>query len=157
LKKRKVAFEPDVTLFMPSGVPRCRLDTVVFGRDEIEALRLTDLEGMYQDQAAEAMGISRQTLGNILASARHKASRALVLGKAIRIGEEGSEAWVRDRCEESSGCRPESAEGCRTGTGLRQGCGKSANGGGGCLNRRQDGCGAGPERGCDHGGRGCSN
>ena len=53
--------------------------------DEFEAIRLTDLEGLYQADAAEKMSISRQTLGRILESARKKIADALVNGKALLI------------------------------------------------------------------------
>ena len=63
------------------------LESVELAADELEAIRLTDLEGMYQEQAAEQMGVSRQTLGNILKRAHQKVAEALVLGKAIGIEE----------------------------------------------------------------------
>jgi len=53
--------------------------------DEFEAIRLTDLEGLYQADAAEKMNISRQTLGRILESAHKKIADALVHGKALLI------------------------------------------------------------------------
>jgi len=53
--------------------------------DEFEALRLADVEGLYQEGAAEQMGISRQTFGNIITAARRKVADALVNGKLIRI------------------------------------------------------------------------
>jgi predicted Zn-ribbon and HTH transcriptional regulator len=55
------------------------------GVDEIEALRLCDLDGLYHDKAAELIGVSRQTLGRILEQARKKVIEALVQGKALRI------------------------------------------------------------------------
>lgn len=63
------------------------LESVELAADELEAIRLTDLEGMYQEQAAEQMGVSRQTLGNILKRAHKKVAEALVFGKAIGIEE----------------------------------------------------------------------
>ena len=53
--------------------------------DEFEAIRLTDLEGLYHAQAAEKMNISRQTIGRILESAHKKIADALVNGKALLI------------------------------------------------------------------------
>lgn len=61
------------------------LEEVSLTLDEIEAIRLADLEGMYQDQVAKKMNVSRQTVGRILASAHKKIAEALVLGKAIRM------------------------------------------------------------------------
>ncbi len=53
--------------------------------DEFEALRLADLEGLYQAGAAERMAVSRPTFGRILESAHHKVAEALVRGKALKI------------------------------------------------------------------------
>jgi predicted DNA-binding protein (UPF0251 family) len=55
--------------------------------DEIEALRLADLEGLYQADAACQMGISRQTFGKIVALARKKVATALIDGKALRLAD----------------------------------------------------------------------
>jgi hypothetical protein len=55
--------------------------------DELEALRLADLEGLYHQQAAERMGVSRATFGRILGSARRKVARALVEEAVLAVGE----------------------------------------------------------------------
>jgi len=60
--------------------------------DEFEAIRLADLKGMYQENAAEKMKVSRQTFGRIIESARKKIADALVTGKALRI--EGGEFTI---------------------------------------------------------------
>lgn len=60
---------------------------VTLGRDELEALRLADLEGLYQETAAERMGVSRATFGRILTRARAAVAEALVGGKVLVIGE----------------------------------------------------------------------
>jgi len=57
--------------------------------DEFEAVRLADLDGLHQDQAAEEMNVSRQTFGRIVESARRKIAEALVQAKALVI--EGGE------------------------------------------------------------------
>jgi len=61
------------------------LQEVVLALDELEAVRLADLEGLYQERAAEQMNVSRQTFGRIIESARKKVAEALVEGKAIRV------------------------------------------------------------------------
>ena len=61
------------------------LELVTLTFDEIEALRLGDLEGLYQEQAAEKMNVSRQTFGRIIDSAHKKIADALVNGKALSI------------------------------------------------------------------------
>ncbi len=152
LKKRNVEFEAEVTQFVPSGVPRCRLETVVFGADEIEALRLTDLEGLYQDQAAEVMGISRQTLGRILASARRKASEALTMGKAmhIRDAQVGESRDAEFRL--SAGCPGDQVDSC--GRNSSPGCGQPA--GHSCKNESSQGSACGSGHTCGQGGNtGC--
>jgi len=53
--------------------------------DEVEALRLADLEAIYQEKASEAMGVSRSTYGRILESARHKLALALWDGRSIIV------------------------------------------------------------------------
>lgn len=65
------------------------LEEVSLSPDEVEAMRLADLQGLYQEQAAEKMKVSRQTFGRIIESARKKVAEALVQGKALKI--EGAE------------------------------------------------------------------
>lgn len=57
--------------------------------DRLEAIRLSDVEGLEQEEAAKRMKISRQTFGRILANARRAIADAVVNGKALRI-EEGN-------------------------------------------------------------------
>jgi predicted DNA-binding protein (UPF0251 family) len=83
---RRVAFEPECIYFKPQGVPLSSLEEVTLGLDELEALRLADLEGMYQDDAAAKMAVSRQTFARIVQLARRKVAEALVKGKALRLG-----------------------------------------------------------------------
>lgn len=61
------------------------LDEVRLDLDELEALRLADLEGLYQADVALRMGVSRQTVGNILERAHRKVADALLNGKALAI------------------------------------------------------------------------
>ena len=86
---RRVTSLPGSTYFKPRGIPLSMLEEVVLTVDEFEAIRLADLEGLYQEQAAEKMSISRQTFGRIIESAHRKVAEALVKGKALRI--EGGE------------------------------------------------------------------
>lgn len=84
-KCRKVGFSPSVTYFKPRGIPLTELEEVRLELDEIEALRLADLESLYQTEAAERMGVSRQTFANIVGRARQKVADALIHGKAMQI------------------------------------------------------------------------
>jgi predicted DNA-binding protein (UPF0251 family) len=61
------------------------LEEVSLGVDEFEAIRLADLEGLYQEEAAEKMKISRQTFGNIINSAHKKIAEVLIEAKALKI------------------------------------------------------------------------
>jgi predicted DNA-binding protein (UPF0251 family) len=61
-------------------------EPVYLNRAEAEALRLIDLEGLYQEQAGEKMKISRGTIQRILISGREKVVRALFEGRPIIIG-----------------------------------------------------------------------
>ena len=82
---RRVRFRPEVTYFKPRGVPMRSLEETVLTVDEFEAVRLVDLEGMDQEQAARKMGISQPTINRLLKSARKSMADAIVKGKAIRI------------------------------------------------------------------------
>jgi len=61
------------------------LEEVNLTLDELEAIRLADLEGLYQEDAAKKMGISRQTFGNIINSAHKKIADVLLNAKALKI------------------------------------------------------------------------
>lgn len=94
--QRKVSGEFSATYFKPAGIPVRELQTINLTVDELEAVRLTDLEELYQADAAEKMNVSRQTLGNILKSAHKKIAEALIQGKAIRI-EGGAVEFIRNK------------------------------------------------------------
>ncbi|MBC7218059.1 MAG: DUF134 domain-containing protein [Candidatus Caldatribacterium sp.] len=81
---RRIGWFPRVWCFYPGGVSE-NPEEVVLTLDELEAIRLSDLEGLYQEEAAQRMGISRPTFGRILEAARRKVAEALVLGKTLRI------------------------------------------------------------------------
>lgn len=83
--RRLVEHLPPATYFKPAGVPLRHLDEVTLSVDEVEALRLKDLEGLEQETAAARMGVARTTFRRVLIAAREKLADALVHGKAIRI------------------------------------------------------------------------
>lgn len=82
---RKVGSEPGSNYFKPEGIPASDLQVVIITLDEFEALRLADFEGLYHENSAAMMNISRQTFGRIIDSARKKIAEALVHGKALKI------------------------------------------------------------------------
>jgi uncharacterized protein len=82
---RRVDSMPQSDYFKPRGIPLSMLEEVPLTIDELEAIRLADLQGLYQEQASERMNVSRQTFGRIIESAHKKVAEALVEGKALRI------------------------------------------------------------------------
>ncbi len=85
LKCRRVAFFPDVKYFKPAGIPLRELEEVLLSLEEVEAIRLKELEGLDQEAGAEKMNVSRPTFQRILASGRKKMADALLNGRTIRI------------------------------------------------------------------------
>ncbi len=54
-------------------------------KDELEAVRLCDLEEMGMVEAAEEMQLSKSTIHRLLQSAHKKIAGAIIHGRAIRI------------------------------------------------------------------------
>lgn len=84
-KNRLVANDPRVSYFKPRGIPLRLLKEVHLSIDEMEALRLADMENLSQEEAGQQMGVSRATFGRIVQRARNIVAEALVVGKAIRV------------------------------------------------------------------------
>ncbi len=84
-KCRRVRGRPVSEYFKPRGVPLSSLQEINLTIDELEAVRLADLEGMYQEEAAKKMNVSRQTFGNIIETARKKIADSIVNAKALKI------------------------------------------------------------------------
>ena len=101
-KCRKICFVPGVTYFKPAGSPLRMLEENCLSLEEMEAIRLRDLEHLEQKQCAERMSISRPTFQRVLASARKKIADSLVAGKALRI-EGGNYELVASRFRCSAG------------------------------------------------------
>ena len=76
------------SLFKPNGIPSTELIKVHIAVDEFEAIRLVDMEGHSQQDAAIQMQVSRQTFANILKKARFKISSALINGNALVLPDE---------------------------------------------------------------------
>ena len=107
---RHIGGRPLAPVFKPAGIPWRELDEIVMTLDEFEALRLADLEGLYQEQAAQEMRVSRTTFSRIAASAHRKVADALVHGKALRI-EGGPVHLGRPRCCRRHDFEPERESG----------------------------------------------
>ncbi len=82
---RNICGKPADSCFKPNAIPMTQLEQVALAADEFEALRLVDLQGMQQQQAAIVMGVSRQTLANLVKAARYKVTDCLVNGKALMM------------------------------------------------------------------------
>lgn len=85
IKRRRIHSHPRTGCFKPSGIPGNELEEVVMTFDELEAIRLADLEGLYHEAAAEHLGVSRQTFGNILKAAHAKVADCLVNARKLKI------------------------------------------------------------------------
>ena len=95
--ERRVRSRMERCTFKPAGVPARNLEHVMLRFDQAEAIRLADLEGLYQEAAALRMGVSRQTFGRIVESARRVVADAIINGKCLRI--DGGEVIVDDKGE----------------------------------------------------------
>jgi predicted DNA-binding protein (UPF0251 family) len=74
-----------VGFFKPAGIAVSVLQGVHLSLEELESIRLKDLEGLEQEECAQQMRISRPTFHRILESARKKLADALINGKSIQI------------------------------------------------------------------------
>ncbi|MEA5006291.1 MAG: DUF134 domain-containing protein [Rikenellaceae bacterium] len=82
---RRITMPPPMEGFKPFGIPMRKLDSVILLFEEFEAVRLTDYEGLIQEEAAVKMKISRPTFTRIYEKARKNIAKAFVEGKAIII------------------------------------------------------------------------
>lgn len=85
-KPRWVEVEPAATWFAPTHGPARAQTVVELAVDELEALRLKDVEGLPQEECATHMNLSQSSFQRLLAGARAKVASALVKGEALRIG-----------------------------------------------------------------------
>lgn len=83
-KRRRIGQLPKLNYFTPLGNKETE-EVIILTLDELESLRLADMQGMYHEDAAKLMGISRATFGRILEDARRKVSEAVIQGKALRV------------------------------------------------------------------------
>lgn len=86
VKWRKIENMPTAPYFTPAEEANDSLPENVLKLEELEAVRLKDLEGLEQEECASKMEVSRPTFQRILISAREKIADSLVNGKTIRIG-----------------------------------------------------------------------
>ncbi len=84
-KRKCVNFHPNITYCKPQGVPLRELEEVGLTLEELETLRLSNLENLSQADSADQMQIHQSTFQRTLSRAREKITDALVNGKAIKI------------------------------------------------------------------------
>ncbi|MDD2969003.1 MAG: DUF134 domain-containing protein [Lachnospiraceae bacterium] len=84
-KWRKIEHIPAIPYFIPSETEAVQVEENILKLEELEAIRLKDLEGLEQSECAEKMQVSRPTFQRILLSAREKVADSLINGKMIRI------------------------------------------------------------------------
>jgi len=82
-KPRKCRCKFTGKAFKPTGIPLSEVERICMSRDELESLKLCDLDGLTQAEAGARMGVSRGTIQRILSVARKKVAMALSKGKAI--------------------------------------------------------------------------
>ena len=96
-KRRVLTRAPHPAIYKPAGIALYLLQQVKLLPEELEALRLADLEGLIQAQAAERMCVSRSTFQRILERAHRQVALALTEGHALRIAEptrEDAAGWT---------------------------------------------------------------
>lgn len=84
VKWRRISQMPTVMKFGPTD-PQASTGVNILKLEELEAIRLKDLEGLEQAECAEKMEVSRPTFQRILLAAREKIADSLVNGKSIQI------------------------------------------------------------------------
>lgn len=82
---RNIVADHSRICFKPCGMRRVSLEKIELFEDEMEAVRLADFEGLYQQECADKMGISRTTFSRLIESARKKIADALLHTKALKI------------------------------------------------------------------------
>lgn len=83
-RQRRIHREPEYVSFVPDGIPPG--GSILLTLDELEAIRLVDLEGYTHAQCADRMGVSRTTVSEIYENARYKIADSIVNGKPLDIG-----------------------------------------------------------------------
>jgi predicted DNA-binding protein (UPF0251 family) len=82
---RRIRFRHHNLYFKPQGIPMSMLEEIELTAEELEALRLKNIENLDQNECAKKMNTSQSTFQRILSSAYKKISQALIKGKAIKI------------------------------------------------------------------------
>lgn len=84
-KDRNIDADHSEICFKPRGIRGDALASVILYEDEIEAIRLSDYESLYQQECADKMQISRTTFSRLIESARKKIADALLNNKMLEV------------------------------------------------------------------------
>lgn len=84
-KERRVEQLPPISCYKPAGISLCNLEEITITVEEMEAIRLADIEQLDQAAAAERMEVSRPTFHRIVNRAHQKIAMALWQGYALHI------------------------------------------------------------------------
>ncbi len=96
IKERAIEKMPPVLHYKPAGVPLREMEETILTIDEMEAIRLADIEQLDQAAAAERMEISAPTFNRMVNTAHQKIAAALWQGNALRV--EGGNFRVAQSC-----------------------------------------------------------
>lgn len=99
--RKRIGFQPKAVFFKPAGIPLGVVQEVVIGQDEVEAMRLKNLLGFPQEEAANQMGVSQPTFHRLINAAHQKITDVIINGKALRI--EGGNVTIHE--EMTGPCR----------------------------------------------------
>ena len=94
--RRVIAGPSESRCYKPCCCPEIERQGILLQPEEIELIRLIDLEGLEQEEAAEKLGVSRKTAWRDLHEARRKIADALVNGKGIEMA--GCTKAAEGRC-----------------------------------------------------------
>ena len=100
-KCRRVCNVPENRVFTPQKTCNSAVSLTV---EELETVRLCDLESLEQDEASINMNVSRATFQRTLYLARKKIAEALCTGKGIEIGG-GNYELAEHRCGCNRACK----------------------------------------------------
>jgi predicted DNA-binding protein (UPF0251 family) len=101
-KWKKVCCMPNTNLYGPLEQKRMNEESVTLTIEEYETIRLIDLEGFTQEEAAKQMNAARTTIQRIYNEARKKIAQSIVDGITMKI--EGGEYLLCDGLEKMCGC-----------------------------------------------------
>lgn len=84
-KRRMINNLPRINYFKPAGIPMRDLEEINLTLEELEALRLINIDELNQTEAAEKMQVHQSTFNRTLSNARNKITQALINGWALKI------------------------------------------------------------------------